>query len=155
MAENPTTSELLKAEAISEDNVQAAVGAYMADPSAQSVDLSGYTLDLQAAIAASVLAKDLLSKPLTDEYLKDKERHDVHRHEGKPELVLRDPCSEAAGRGDHDALVCSVRLDPAVDIRSEVQAIPERSLDPAARVPEVRFTHEPIEVGLSANGMER
>jgi hypothetical protein len=71
MAENPTTSELLKAEAISEDNVQAAVGAYMADPSAQSVDLgSGYTLDLQAAIAASVLAKDLLSKPLTDEYLK-------------------------------------------------------------------------------------
>jgi hypothetical protein len=43
----------------------------MADPSAQSVDLgSGYTLDLQAAIAASVLAKDLLSKPLTDEYLK-------------------------------------------------------------------------------------
>ena len=71
MAEYPTTSELLKAEAISEDNVQAAVSAYMADPSAQSVDLgSGYTSDLQAAIAASVLAKDLLSKPLPDEYLK-------------------------------------------------------------------------------------
>ena len=71
MAESPTTSKLLEAGAISEDDVWQAVETFITDPATGMVHLgSGYSLDLHAAIEASVLAKDLLSKPDADDHLK-------------------------------------------------------------------------------------
>ncbi|GJE43974.1 hypothetical protein [Methylobacterium soli] len=70
MAESVTTQELIETGAISWGELWQAIDIFVSDPEADTVDLGArYSLNLHAAIDASVLAKDLLSKPLADEHL--------------------------------------------------------------------------------------
>lgn len=66
MAENPTTSELVKAKAIAVDEVEALLAAYEAKPGAGPLPLSeSYTLDVNAAIGAHPAAAEALNDPRT------------------------------------------------------------------------------------------
>lgn len=57
MATNPTVSELFKAKAVTDDEVNAAVNAVIADLSTEAYPLTaGYALDLKAAVQASTFA---------------------------------------------------------------------------------------------------
>jgi hypothetical protein len=57
MAENPTTGELYKAKALTEEDVVAAVDAFMADPSTTAFLFGdGYQVDLPGSVAASSFA---------------------------------------------------------------------------------------------------
>ena len=64
MTESPTTGELYKAEAITDDDLDAAVEAYIADPRT-TVFVMGdtYQLDLRAAVKAHPFARDNLRNP--------------------------------------------------------------------------------------------
>jgi hypothetical protein len=68
---SPTTGELLETEIVTEDDLWRAAEAYLIDPETTLVLIGAdYRLNLQAAIDASVLAKDLLSRPDADDHLK-------------------------------------------------------------------------------------
>ena len=64
MAESPTTSALLKAKALSDDDVDAAVEAYIAD-TRTTVFVVGdtYQVDLRAAMKAHAFARDAFRNP--------------------------------------------------------------------------------------------
>ena len=64
MAETPTTGDLYKARTVLEDDVVAAVDAFMADPNLTSFLVGdSYAIDLQAAVAASPFALGMLANP--------------------------------------------------------------------------------------------
>jgi hypothetical protein len=68
---SPTTGELLETGIVTEDDLWRAAEAYLIDPETTLVLIGAdYRLNLQAAIDASVLAKDLLSRPDADDHLK-------------------------------------------------------------------------------------
>lgn len=63
MAE-PTTGELYKSKAILEEDLVAAVEAFMTDPTTTTFLMGeGYTIDLTAAVADSPFAIDMLADP--------------------------------------------------------------------------------------------
>lgn len=61
---NPTVGELSKAKAVTDDEVNAAVAAYLADPETDSHPIAdGYSLDLAAAVAGHVWASQVVGNP--------------------------------------------------------------------------------------------
>ena len=71
MAETPTTGELFKAKAILNEDVDAAVDAFMADPTLTAFLMGdGYVLDLAAAVQANPFAKRMLADPAMRDALK-------------------------------------------------------------------------------------
>ncbi|GJD96326.1 hypothetical protein [Methylobacterium iners] len=64
MAKRPTTAELYQAKLIPEEDVVAAVEAFMANPNTSAFLMGhGYALDLHAAVAASPFALGVLATP--------------------------------------------------------------------------------------------
>ena len=64
MANDPTFGELYKSKAILEADLEAAVDAFMADPTTYRVLIGeGYTTDPHTAVSASPFALGLLSMP--------------------------------------------------------------------------------------------
>ena len=71
MAETPIISELYKAKAIVEADLDAAVEAYMADPkTSQFLFAGGYSLDLMVAVRAQASARKLMKDPKSRPSLK-------------------------------------------------------------------------------------
>ncbi|KQO76406.1 hypothetical protein [Methylobacterium sp. Leaf88] len=71
MAENPTTGELYKAKVILEADVQAAVDAFMADPSTTAFLFGdGYRIDLAEAVSSHEWAKVTVANKESTEHLK-------------------------------------------------------------------------------------
>lgn len=72
MAETPTSDALCRAKTIPEDDVVAAVDAFMADPTRATAFPMGdsYRLDLVAAVAASKFARETVISPDAAEHLK-------------------------------------------------------------------------------------
>ena len=67
MDTNPTVGELFKASAITDDDMLAAVDAYMADAGTGAFPLGGsYSLDLNAAVRAHPCALKMLGEAETD-----------------------------------------------------------------------------------------
>lgn len=65
MANDPTFGELYKAKAIVETDLDAAVEAFMADPSLTAFLMGGgYTADLAAAVTASSFAAEMIADPV-------------------------------------------------------------------------------------------
>ena len=61
---NPTVGELFKAKSVTDEQVNAAVGAYLADPAAGAYPIAdGYTLDLAAAVAGHGWASQVVANP--------------------------------------------------------------------------------------------
>ncbi|MCJ2009223.1 hypothetical protein [Methylobacterium sp. J-092] len=61
---DPTTGDLIKAKTIASDELNAAVDAFMEDPTVRLFRFaSGYTVDLAAAVKASRHARATLSEP--------------------------------------------------------------------------------------------
>ena len=64
MAENPTTGDLYKVKTILEDDVEAAVDAFMGDPSLTTFVMgNGYAIDVHDAVSASPFALGMLANP--------------------------------------------------------------------------------------------
>jgi len=71
MAEQPTIGELLRANVFSEDDVHAAVDAYLADPTTRWLRLPGsYELDVADAVASNIAARETLRRPRPTEPVK-------------------------------------------------------------------------------------
>ncbi|MDR7040474.1 hypothetical protein J2X36_005257 [Methylobacterium sp. BE186] len=71
MADEHTTGGLFKAKAITEDEVFAAVDAYMADPTtALFIMGDGYGLDLNAAVRSHAWAAQTVANPDATDHLK-------------------------------------------------------------------------------------
>ena len=72
MAGTPTIGELYKAKVILEDAIEAAVDAFMADPTAATAFPVGdsYKVDLVAAVAASKFAREAMVSPDAADHLK-------------------------------------------------------------------------------------
>ena len=72
MTGTPTIGELYKAKVIFEDAIEAAVDAFMADPTEATAFPIGdsYKLDLVAAVAASKFAREAMVSPDAAEPLK-------------------------------------------------------------------------------------
>ena len=68
---NPTVGELFKAKAVTDEQVNAAVVAYLADPTLDAHALTdGYSLDLAAAVAGHGWAKQVVGNPEASPNLK-------------------------------------------------------------------------------------
>ena len=68
MAENPTTGELYEAKALTEEDVVAAVDAFIADPTTTAFLFGdGYQMDLAASVAASNFATLVVKDVHADE----------------------------------------------------------------------------------------
>lgn len=64
MADGPTVGELSKAHALADDDITAAVEAFMADPKAAAFDIAGsYSVNLASAVKAHPFARDNLRNP--------------------------------------------------------------------------------------------
>jgi hypothetical protein len=64
MAEQLTIGELLRANVFCEDDVQAAVDAYLADPTTRWLRLRGsYALDVAEAVGSNIAARETLRRP--------------------------------------------------------------------------------------------
>ena len=64
MAETPTIGDLCKAKTILEDDVEAAVDAFMGDPSLTTFLIgNGYMIDVHDAVSASPFALGILANP--------------------------------------------------------------------------------------------
>ena len=72
MAEPQTTGELFKAKEILDEDIAAAVDAFMANPTgATAIPLGeGYELDAIAAVAASKFAREAMVSPDASDHLK-------------------------------------------------------------------------------------
>ncbi|WP_132254418.1 hypothetical protein [Methylobacterium segetis] len=71
MAEQPTTGGLFKAKAITEDDVLAAVDAYLADPTTSLFLMGdGYGLDLDAAVRSHAWAAQTVFNAEATDHLK-------------------------------------------------------------------------------------
>ena len=71
MADAQTTGELFKAKAILEENVAAAVDAYMTDPEAAAFQIAKYyRIDLAVAVADSKFARDVVANLEASDALK-------------------------------------------------------------------------------------
>lgn len=67
----PTVGELFKAKAVTDEQVNAAVEAYLADPGAEAHTITdGYSLDLAAAVAGHGWAKQVIGNPEASPSLK-------------------------------------------------------------------------------------
>ncbi|CAO4178734.1 hypothetical protein [Methylorubrum populi] len=61
---NPTVGELFKSKAVTDEQVNAAVEAYLADPEAAAYPIAdGYSLDLAEAVAGHGWANQVVSNP--------------------------------------------------------------------------------------------
>ncbi|MDV2984140.1 UNVERIFIED_CONTAM: hypothetical protein Q9R58_07485 [Methylobacteriaceae bacterium AG10] len=61
---NPTVGELFKAKAVTDEQVNAAVEAYRADPGTTAHPIAdGYSLDLAAAVAGHAWASQVVANP--------------------------------------------------------------------------------------------
>ncbi|UYW33600.1 hypothetical protein [Methylorubrum extorquens] len=68
---NPTVGELFKAKAVTDDEVNAAAEAYLADPDTASHPIAdGYSLDLAAAVAGHGWASQVVANPESSPGLK-------------------------------------------------------------------------------------
>jgi hypothetical protein len=68
---NPTVSELFKAKAVTDEQVNAAVDAYLADPGTTAhLIADGYSLDLAAAVAGHGWASQVVANPESSPSLK-------------------------------------------------------------------------------------
>lgn len=68
---NPTVGELFKAKAVTDDEVNALVEAYQADPGTSALPIAdGYSLDLAAAVAGHGWASQVLANPESSPGLK-------------------------------------------------------------------------------------
>ncbi|CAO4186240.1 hypothetical protein CLBKND_04929 [Methylorubrum aminovorans] len=68
---NPTVGELFKAKAVTDDEVNAAVDAYLAKPETDAHTIAdGYALDLAAAIAGHGWASQVVGNPESSPGLK-------------------------------------------------------------------------------------
>ncbi|MER2263901.1 hypothetical protein [Methylobacterium oxalidis] len=71
MAENPTVGDLFKAKALTDNDVRAAVDAYMADPTTSLfVFGDGYGLDLAVAVRSHAWAAQTVFNADATEHLK-------------------------------------------------------------------------------------
>ena len=71
MSTGPTTRDLVKAQAVTEEDLQSALDAFKANPDTEVVDLgASYRLNLQAALKASSFAQLTLAKPGANDLLK-------------------------------------------------------------------------------------
>lgn len=71
MVEQLTIGELLRANVFCEDDVHAAVDAYLADPTTRWVRLRGsYALDVAEAVASNIAARETLRRPRPAEPVK-------------------------------------------------------------------------------------
>ena len=68
---NPTVGELFKAKTVTDEQVNAAVEAYLADPDASAHPIAdGYTLNLAAAVAGHGWAGQVVANPESSPGLK-------------------------------------------------------------------------------------
>ena len=68
---NPTVGELFKAKAVTDEQVNAAVKAYLADPGTNAHPIAdGYSLDLAAAVAGHGWASQVVASPESSPGLK-------------------------------------------------------------------------------------
>ncbi|GEL44194.1 hypothetical protein MEX01_47850 [Methylorubrum extorquens] len=67
---NPTIGELFKAKAVTDDEVNAAVEAYLADPDTAHPIADGYSVDLAAAVAGHGWASAVVANPESSPGLK-------------------------------------------------------------------------------------
>ncbi len=68
---NPTVGELFKAKAVTDEQVNAAVDAYQADPATSAHPIAdGYSLDLAAAVAGHGWASQVVGNPESSPGLK-------------------------------------------------------------------------------------
>ncbi|GAA0278117.1 hypothetical protein LNAOJCKE_4530 [Methylorubrum aminovorans] len=68
---NPTVGELFKAKAVTDDEVNAAVEAYLAKPETDAHPIAdGYSLDLAAAVAEHGWASQVVANPESSPGLK-------------------------------------------------------------------------------------
>lgn len=68
---NPTTGELFKAKALADDDIVAAVAAYMADPTTSAFLFGdGYTIDLAEAVKAHEWASVTVGNKDATDHLK-------------------------------------------------------------------------------------
>lgn len=68
---NPTVGELFKAKAVTDEQVNAAVDAYHADPGATAHPIAdGYSLDLAAAVIGHGWASQVVANPESSPTLK-------------------------------------------------------------------------------------
>lgn len=64
MPESPTVGELFKAKAVTDDQVNAAVDAYLAKPETDAHPIAdGYVLDLGAAVTGHLWASEVVASP--------------------------------------------------------------------------------------------
>ncbi|WP_232629296.1 hypothetical protein [Methylobacterium sp. Leaf118] len=71
MAEPPTVSDLFKAKALTDEQVDAAVEQYLAEPRTTAHPITeGYTVDLAAAVAGHHWASQITANPGTNSVLK-------------------------------------------------------------------------------------
>ncbi|GJD97323.1 hypothetical protein [Methylobacterium iners] len=63
MADDPYFGDLFKAKAISDEDVNAAVDAYMADPTTGRFMIGEHPADLASAVARSPYAQSMLADP--------------------------------------------------------------------------------------------
>jgi hypothetical protein len=71
MSDQPTTRDLYKAKAITDEEVRAAVDAYMADPATSLFAITErYSLDLAGAVRSHAWAQQTVSNADATEYLK-------------------------------------------------------------------------------------
>ena len=70
-APSPTVGELFKAKAVTDEQVNAAVEAYHADPATSSHPIAdGFSLDLAAAVAGHAWASEVVANTESTENLK-------------------------------------------------------------------------------------
>lgn len=68
---SPTVGELFKAKAVTDDEVNAAVDAYHADPATSAHPIAdGYSLDLAAAVAGHAWVSQVVGNPESSSGLK-------------------------------------------------------------------------------------
>jgi hypothetical protein len=68
---NPTVGELFKAKAVTDEQVNAAVDAFLADPATSAHPIAdGYSLDLAAAVTGHAWASQVVGNPESSPSLK-------------------------------------------------------------------------------------
>jgi hypothetical protein len=83
-APNPTIGELYKAKAVADDDIRAAVDAFLADPTTTLFMLGeGYGVDLAAAVAAQAWATKEMADPKATEH--------IRRHAVRTAILLARP----------------------------------------------------------------
>ncbi|MFG7486278.1 hypothetical protein [Methylorubrum rhodesianum] len=71
MAESPTVGELFKAKAVTDEQANAAVDAYLENPGTTAHPIAdGYSLDLGAAVAGHAWASQVVANPESSPGLK-------------------------------------------------------------------------------------